>query len=137
MITKKGLDFKNLGIFQANSNFSPFLAKIKFFAIFCDFFKFCRFLTLNTEKTVVDEPQVLILYERGCLNLSFPGSNLFVRKIFVKLLNFENMSKNLYWLGIKLLRSPMRTDIVRNIQLGKRRLRYLIFSGRNEINCIF
>ena len=54
----KGLNYKNLGHFRVNSNFSLFLAKIKFFAIFCDFFTFCCFLTLNTEKTVVDEPCV-------------------------------------------------------------------------------
>ena len=86
MITEKGLNFKNFGFFWVNSNCSPFLAKIEFFAIFCHFSNFVVFSTLNTEKTVVDEPQVLTLYERGTLNLLFPESKLSVRKIYENLL---------------------------------------------------
>ena len=43
MITKKGLNFKIFWFFWLNSNFSPFLAKIDFFANFFQFFQILPF----------------------------------------------------------------------------------------------
>jgi len=69
MITKKGLKFKNFGLFLVNSNFLLFIGpNYFFFAIFCDFSNFAVFLRWKL-KNGFRWALVFILYEIGSLNL--------------------------------------------------------------------
>ena len=107
MITKKGLNFKNFELFWVNSNFSLFFGQNWIFRNFCDFFKFGRFSTPNTEIYGCRWALGFYFIWKKLFNLSFPGSNLFVRKIFAKLLNFEKMSKNRWKFPILAIFGPI------------------------------